>query len=95
MRESVGGKFSAAEQRYAKVDSIEAGILHSPAASFVDDQAAAIRVIYRPIDPSVGKKAVSYLKLDGRPIAMPRQTETFRETPGGARRTDLPKKEPQ
>ncbi|HXI86473.1 MAG TPA: hypothetical protein VNH64_03370 [Parvularculaceae bacterium] len=90
MQKVAAGDFRPPKIPYAKVESVEAGILHSPAASFVDDQTAAIRVIYQPTDPSVGKKAVSYLKLDGSPVAMPRQMADFREEPAGARKGEAP-----
>lgn len=101
MREAAGANFRAPERPYAKIESAEAGILHSPAASFIDDQAAAIRVIYRSDDPTVGKKGVSYLSLDGTEVALPRQVEAFREEEVGARKgeqTDKgvePPKEPR
>ena len=65
--------YRAPEMASAKPESATAGILHSPAAAFVDDQVAAIRVIYRPTDQRIGKKPVVYLGLDAKPVAIPRQ----------------------
>ena len=73
--------FKAPERAGAKVESVEAGILHSPAASFVDDQAAAIRVIYAPSDSRLGMKPLIYLDADGRPVPTPRQLESAPEAP--------------
>jgi hypothetical protein len=68
-----GSGFRPPDMKFAKPESVGAGILHSPAASFLDDQVAAIRVIYRPTDPTVGKKPVAYLDASGQSVAMPRQ----------------------
>ena len=59
----------------AQVESIEAGILHSPAIGFVMDIKPVIRVVYRPSSPDVGKKAVLYLDAQGRSVPIPRQFE--------------------
>ncbi len=72
--------FRAPEQQFAELEAVEVGIVHSPAASFLDEQTAAIRVIYRPKDSRLGKKAVAYLDAKGKPVKMPRTMEV-RETP--------------
>lgn len=77
-------EFKAPEQKFAELEAVEVGILHSPAASFLDEQAAAIRVIYRSKDPSVGKKAVAYLDAAGKPVAMPRTMDSH-EAPAPSR----------
>jgi hypothetical protein len=64
---------------YAEPESMQAGILHSPAVSLVMDHVAAIRVVYRPLTADVGKKPVLYLDFDGQPVGLPRH---FEETPG-------------
>ena len=73
LRKKVEAGYLAPELKGAKVQSLQAGILHSPAASFIDEQVAAIRVIYAPIDSNVGVKPVMYLGADGRAVAVPRQ----------------------
>lgn len=75
----VAPRFKAPDLAHAKVEAVQAGIIHSPAASFLDDQVATIRVIYAPTDPRVGKKPVLYLGADGRPVAMPRMLNMPRE----------------
>jgi len=63
----------------ATVESVEVGIIHSPAIGFVMDVAPAIRVIYAPTDASFGKKPVLYLNEDGTEVPPPRQFEKFDE----------------
>jgi hypothetical protein len=78
-------EFKAPERKGARIESVQVGILHSPGASFVEDQIAAIRVIYAPTDPKVGMKPVVYLGRDGRPVAIPRQMIAKTEAPTGGR----------
>jgi hypothetical protein len=85
LRRKVEGGFIAPELKGAKVQSMQAGILHSPAASFVDEQVAAIRVIYAPEDSKLGMKPVLYLGADGRPVKTPRQLNPREEAPTKAR----------
>lgn len=59
----------------AKVESIEAGILHSPAIGFFMDIIPSIRVIYRGDDATIGRKPVLYLDRHGDPVALPRDIE--------------------
>ena len=85
LQKMAAAEFKAPERKGARVESVQAGILHSPAASFVEDQVAAIRVIYAPTDPNVGMKPVVYLGMDGRPVAIPRQMIAKVEVPTGGR----------
>ena len=71
--------FKAPPMEGASVESVEAVILHSPVASFHDDVAAAIRVIYRPERPGVGKKAVRYVDAEGRDVKLPREADLLDE----------------
>jgi hypothetical protein len=80
LQNAARGDFRAPEQKFAELEAVEVGIVHSPAASFLDEQTAAIRVIYRPKDPRLGKKAVAYLDAAGKPVTMPR-TMVTREAP--------------
>ena len=81
LKKIAGAEFKGPELKGAQIESAQAGILHSPAASFLDEQVAVIRVIYAPTDSKVGKKPVVYLGVDGRPVAIPRQTEARLERP--------------
>src|ERR1700692_39982 len=78
-------EFKAPERKGARIESVQVGILHSPGASFVEDQVAAIRVIYAPDDSKVGMKPVAYLDMHGRPVALPRQMIAKTEAPTGER----------
>jgi hypothetical protein len=85
LKKIVDADYKAPERQGARIESTQAGILHSPAASFIDEQVAAIRVIYASADPRFGKKPVLYLGADGKPVAMPRQLESKAEPPLPAR----------
>jgi hypothetical protein len=85
LKKIAAAEFKAPERKGARVESVQVVILHSPAASFVEDQVAAIRVIYEGTDPKVGMKPVAYLGLDGRPVAIPRQMIAKIEGPTRAR----------
>jgi hypothetical protein len=49
------------EQKEAVVESVEAGIIHSPAVGFLMDIYPAIRVIYAPVDSDSDKNPFSSL----------------------------------
>jgi hypothetical protein len=72
LRTLVKKGFKPPELPDARVESIEAGIIHSPAIGFFMDVAAVIRVIYRGKDESIGRKPVLYLDRHGQAAAMPR-----------------------
>src|SRR5258707_251542 len=81
LQELVRGRWQPPEQKGAKVESVEAGIIHSPALGFVLDIYPAIRVIYKPLDGRTGRKPTLYLDGEGRPVPIPRQFEKVEETP--------------
>ena len=81
LKRMVDTDFKAPERASAKVESVEAGILHSPAASFVDEQVAAVRVIYASPGSRLGMKPMVYLDADGKPVSVPRQLEARPEEP--------------
>jgi len=76
----------------AHVESVEAGVVHSPAIGFVMDFYPAIRAIYAPDEKGYGKKAVRYLDRNGRDIPIPRQ---FGTPPEEVRGTQKPLREPR
>ena len=90
-RELVQKGWHAPEQKGTRVESVTAGILHSPAAATALDILPVIRVIYAPLDKRVGKKPVAYFNADGKPVTMPRvllqppreELKTERVTPKG------------
>jgi hypothetical protein len=59
----------------AKVESIRAGIIHSPAIGFFMDAAAVIRVVYVGNDPAIGRKPTLYLDRHGQGVVLPRDIE--------------------
>jgi hypothetical protein len=67
--------WKAPEQPGAAVETVQAGILHSPAIGLLMDIYPAIRVIYRPEDPRYGQKPVYYYDRHGAPCPIPRQAE--------------------
>lgn len=68
-------------QEEASPESVEAGIIHSPAAGFVMDVYAAIRVIYEPWNQRYGRKLMLHFDRHGRPIPNPRIGELKDEPP--------------
>jgi hypothetical protein len=77
----------APERKGARVESVTAGILHSPAAGTAMDSYAVIRVIYAPLDKRLGKKPVGYFDAEGKPITMPR---TLLQPPREELKTERP-----
>jgi hypothetical protein len=63
------------EQPGASVESVEAGIVHSPALGFFLDTHAAIRVIYEGERGVHRQKPVYFYDRHGRPVPIPRQIE--------------------
>ncbi len=59
----------------ARAEAMEAGIIHSPAIGFFMDVAAALRVVYRGDDPTLGRKHTLYLDRHGEPVPRPRDIE--------------------
>lgn len=59
----------------ARIESVEAGVIHSPAIGFYMDVAAAVRITYAGLTPGVGRKATLYLDRHGEPVARPRDIE--------------------
>ncbi len=68
----VKGGWNPPPQEGASPESIEAGIVHSPAAGFVMDVYAAIRVIYAPWNERFGRKLMLHFDRHGRPVLNPR-----------------------
>lgn len=60
----------------ARLESLEAGILHSSAIGFYMDVVAAVRAVYIGERPEVGRKPMWYFNRLGEPIVMPRDIAT-------------------
>lgn len=58
-----------------RIESVEAGVIHSPAIGFVMDIVPVIRVIVAPEDRGLGRKAVLYFDENGREVSYPRTFE--------------------
>jgi hypothetical protein len=67
------------EERGARAESVEAGIIHSPAVASVMDIVPVIRVIYASVDKNVGVKSQRFFDRNGDPVNPPRQTARVEE----------------
>jgi len=74
-------KFQPPVMEGAKVERVQAVILHSPAVAFYSDQVAALQVIYQPEQPAMGKKPVRYVDGEGRDVKLPRAIDRIDEKP--------------
>lgn len=89
-RDVTGKNWHAPALKGTRVESISAGVLHSPPAGTALDFVPVIRVIYAPLDSRIGKKPVAYVDLEGKPVTMPRvllqppreDLKTQRDKPG-------------
>jgi len=75
LRHRVSHGWEAPPHPGAEFESVEAGIIHSPAVAFLMDMHPVIRVVYRPAAGLRGQKPVLYLDRHGRPVPMPRQAD--------------------
>jgi hypothetical protein len=81
LTEMVGNGWRAPEQTVAAVESIQAGIVHTPAVGYFFDVHAAIRVIYRSLDPYIGRKPTYHFDRHGVPVRLRHTSELIRELP--------------
>ena len=65
----------------ARLESLAAGVIHSPAIGFFMDLAAVIRATYVGEDPVIGRKPTLYLDRHGEPVAMPRDIALLKPEP--------------
>jgi hypothetical protein len=75
LRSLVERGFKAPDVAGARIESMEAGIVHSPAIGFFMDVTAAIRVVYAGEDPTVGRKPTLYLDRHANFVARPRDID--------------------
>ncbi len=73
--------FQPADAGGAKPESLEAGIVHSPAAGVLMDIYPAIRVIYAGEQEGVGRKLVLHVDRAGNQLPTPRQFDLPYESP--------------
>lgn len=77
----VDNGWQAPEVPQAKVESVEAGIVHTPAIGYFFDVHAAVRVIYAALDPGIGRKPTYHLDRHGDPVLLRSTAELLREPP--------------
>jgi len=73
--------FKPPEVADARPESVEVGIIHSPAVGFFMDVVPVIRVIYSPVNPEMRRKPTLYLDRNGRAVSMPRDIEPGHREP--------------
>lgn len=79
LTEMVGDGWRAPEQTVAAVESMQAGIVHTPAIGYFYDVHAAIRVIYRSLDERIGRKPAYYFDRHGQAVRLRQTSELIRE----------------
>jgi hypothetical protein len=67
--------FDPEDVRGAEVESVEAGVIHSPAIGFFMDVVPVIRCVYRAKETRLGTKPVLYLDRHGERVSLPRGIE--------------------
>ena len=78
--------FKPAELRGAEVESVEAGVIHSPAIGFFMDVVPVVRCIYRASETRLGTKPLLYLDRLGEPVSLPRGIEPAAPVEGDRKR---------
>jgi hypothetical protein len=78
--------FKPAELRGAEVESVEAGVIHSPAIGFFMDVVPVVRCIYRASETRLGTKPLLYLDRHGEPVSLPRGIEPGTPVEGDRKR---------
>jgi hypothetical protein len=81
LQKIAGNRYLAPQVPGAEIEAIQPVVLHSPAVGFYNDMTAAIRVIYRPTAPQIGKKPVRYIDERGEDVALPRSVDRPPEEP--------------
>jgi hypothetical protein len=61
----VSNEWAVPEQAAAELESAEAGIVHTPAVGYFFDVHPAIRVVYRSLDTTIGRKPTYYFDRHG------------------------------
>jgi len=70
--------FQPPELADARPETVQAGIIHSPAVGFFMDVVPVIRVIYSNANPELRRKPTLYLDRHGQTVPMPRDIEQAR-----------------
>jgi len=69
----------------AEIESVEAGIVHSPPIGYFFDIHAAVRVIYRPTEAGFSRRPTYHLDRHGEPVRLRRTDELIHEPPQPSR----------
>jgi len=75
------GGFKPPEVGDTRAETVEAGVIHSPAVGFFMDVVPVVRVIYASVKSEIGRKPTLYLDRHGQPVAMPRDIEPAKHEP--------------
>jgi hypothetical protein len=78
--------FKPPEVADARPETVEAGIIHSPAIGFFMDVVPVIRVVYLPVNPELRRKPTLYLDRHCRAVSMPRDIELAHSEPTRGRK---------
>jgi hypothetical protein len=70
----------------AEIESVEAGVIHSPPIGFFMDVVPVIRCVYRASETRLGTKPVLYLNRDGEQVSLPRSITPASAVGGGRQR---------
>jgi hypothetical protein len=73
--------FRPPEVADARVETVAAGVIHSPAVGFHMDVVPVVRVIYAASKKVIGRKPTLYLDRHGRSVSMPRDIEPAKHEP--------------
>jgi len=74
------GSFKPPEMPDARAETVEVGVIHSPAVGFFMDVVPVVRVIYAA-KSDLGRKPTLYLDRHGQLVAMPRAIEPAKHEP--------------
>jgi hypothetical protein len=67
--------FKAPDIAGARIESVEAGVIHSPAIGFLMNVIAVVRAVYAGDDPTVGRKPTLYLDRHAEVVMPPRDID--------------------
>lgn len=85
----VANGWKAPEVSAAVVESVAAGIVHTPAIGYFFDIHAAIRVIYRPVHANIGRKPMYHLDRHGDPVLLRRTSDLIGGAPQEPRKRSV------
>jgi len=78
--------FAPEDVRGAELESVEAGVIHSPAIGFFMDVVPVIRCVYRATETRLGTKPALYFDRHGGRVTLPRSIEPAQAVEAGRAR---------